>query len=142
MRREKLILQICVIIIFCSLIIIFIKLPYIFLKEKTEVNKNYSFTQEGIRQALKIVKDPEIDINIIDLGLVRDIQINKNNVKITVIFTSPYCPLIQYIIKQIEGIIKDNFEVEEVVVYTNETTLWTIDMMTKEGKKRLKAYLE
>lgn len=151
MKRKKLVIQICVIIIFCGIIIIFIRLPYLFLskeytpggKENMAFKNDYPFTQEGIRQSLTSVKDPEIDLNIIDLGLVRDIQIEENNkVRISIIFTSPLCPLTQFIIKQIEETVTNNFDVKEVEVNVDETTLWNIDMMTDEGRKRLEEYFK
>lgn len=158
MKRKKLVIQIGVIIIFCGIIIIFIRLPYLFFpkeylsvrqagtpggNENMAFKNDYPFTQEGIRQSLTSVKDPEIDLNIIDLGLIRDIQIEENNkVSISIIFTSPLCPLTQFIIKQIEETVINNFDVKKVEVNVDETTLWNIDMMTEEGRKRLEEYFK
>ncbi len=143
MKRKKLLIQIGVIIIFCAILIILIRLPHLFLKENKEVTKNYPFTQEGIKQALKTIKDPEIDLNIVDLGLIRNIQIEKNNkVKVSIIFTTPLCPLNKFIAKQIEGTVKANFDVTEVEVNVDNSISWNMDMMTEEGKKKLEEYLK
>ena len=50
-------------------------------------------TIEQIREKLREVVDPEINLNIIDLGLVYDIQYDKGDVLITMTLTSPGCPL-------------------------------------------------
>lgn len=47
---------------------------------------------EAIRQALRQVKDPELDLNIIDLGLVYDVEIVDGDVRINMTLTSPGCP--------------------------------------------------
>jgi metal-sulfur cluster biosynthetic enzyme len=47
---------------------------------------------ETIRQALRQVKDPELDLNIIDLGLVYDVEVEDGDVSIEMTLTSPGCP--------------------------------------------------
>lgn len=47
---------------------------------------------EGIREALRAVKDPELGFNIVELGLVYDIEVADGNARITMTLTSPGCP--------------------------------------------------
>lgn len=47
---------------------------------------------ETIREALRQVKDPELDLNIIDLGLVYDVEVTGGDVRIDMTLTSPGCP--------------------------------------------------
>jgi metal-sulfur cluster biosynthetic enzyme len=49
-------------------------------------------TQEAVRQALRQVKDPELDMNIIDLGLVYDVEVAGGDVRVNMTLTSPGCP--------------------------------------------------
>src|SRR5438045_5847054 len=49
-------------------------------------------TEEAVRQALRQVKDPELDMNIIDLGLVYDVAIAEGEVEVRMTLTSPGCP--------------------------------------------------
>ena len=47
---------------------------------------------DAIRQALRQVKDPELDMNIVDLGLVYDVEIAEGDVRVSMTLTSPGCP--------------------------------------------------
>ena len=49
-------------------------------------------TEQEIQKALRGVKDPELDLNIIDLGLVYDIEVESGNVEVKMTLTSPACP--------------------------------------------------
>lgn len=49
-------------------------------------------TADTVRTALKGVKDPELDMNIIDLGLVYDVEVDGGDVRVKMTLTSPGCP--------------------------------------------------
>jgi metal-sulfur cluster biosynthetic enzyme len=51
-----------------------------------------SLNEEAVRRALRQVKDPELDMNILDLGLVYDVEVNDGDVRIAMTLTSPGCP--------------------------------------------------
>jgi metal-sulfur cluster biosynthetic enzyme len=57
-------------------------------------------TKEEVLEALKRVIDPEIGMNIVDMNLIRDIQIEEDKVKVKMTLTIPGCPLAGVIISQ------------------------------------------
>ncbi|MEL6403458.1 MAG: metal-sulfur cluster assembly factor [Chloroflexota bacterium] len=56
--------------------------------------------KEGVFEALRSVIDPEIGMNIIELGLVRDVQINEKNAHVNMIMTTPFCPYAPQLLEQ------------------------------------------
>lgn len=93
---------------------------------------------ENIREQLKTVYDPELNINVVDLGLIYDIAVSdEGDVNITMTLTTPGCPLhssiergVRYSLEGLEGI--RNVDVQLVW-----EPAWTPDCMTPEGKKLL-----
>ena len=61
-----------------------------------------AFTKDNIIGALKTVFDPEIPVNIWDMGLVYDIIISSDMVVIKMTFTSPTCPMMEDILNQVK----------------------------------------
>lgn len=65
-------------------------------------------TEKDIRNALKGVKDPELGLDLVVLGLVYDIEIDDADVKATISLTSPFCPVAGQIVEEartaIEGV--------------------------------------
>jgi len=59
---------------------------------KWELELNSTHLSEKIKQSLRTVKDPEIGMDIIQLGLVRNVSISEDKLKIVMILTTPYCP--------------------------------------------------
>lgn len=55
---------------------------------------------QRIREALREVYDPEIPINVVDLGLVRKIEEVEGEIHVTMILTAPFCPLASMIVEQ------------------------------------------
>ncbi len=49
-------------------------------------------TEEGLREALRVVIDPEIGMNVIELGLLRKVELEPNRAHIVMIMTTPFCP--------------------------------------------------
>lgn len=95
-------------------------------------------TKKTIIEALKKVYDPELNINIVDLGLIRKISISKNEVKIIMTLTTIGCPLISIIEdeikKQLEkiGLTKKQVEIE-----LNFDRPWSIDDMSASARAML-----
>ncbi|MDR1780227.1 MAG: DUF59 domain-containing protein [Tannerella sp.] len=95
-------------------------------------------TEEAIIAVLKTVYDPEIPVNIYDLGLVYRIEVDDDkNVAVDMTFTAPNCPAADYITEDvkmkteaIEGVKSVNIN----IVFEPE---WTKDMMSDEAKLEL-----
>lgn len=95
-------------------------------------------TPEGIRKMLTSIEDPELGINIVDLGLVRGIEVNPDKkATITVIFTSPVCPLMDSIVSQIVNRVKKINGILDVEVKIDKTVTWQKDMLSGDGKRQL-----
>ncbi len=97
-------------------------------------------TPEEIRELIRAkVRDPELMMNIIDLGLVYDIQVtDKNTAEITMTLTSPGCPAGPEIITSVQRETHAAFpELEEVNIHLTWTPFWNPDMMSDEAKEEL-----
>ncbi len=97
----------------------------------TELSKDAIFDQ------LKLVEDPEIRYNIVDLGLVYDARIDKGMVVVDMTLTSPTCPVGPYIISEAENAVKKLPGVTGVVINIVWEPLWGPDRMSDEAKVAL-----
>lgn len=95
--------------------------------------------KERIIEALKKVYDPEIPVNVYDLGLIYDLEVQGETVKVKMTLTAPGCPLAVYIPALVEDAIKTMVpEVKNVEVEIVWDPPWTPLRMTEEGRKRVK----
>jgi len=103
------------------------------------VDKNELLTmEEEIIKALKTVYDPEIPVNIYDLGLIYNIDIDaQNNVRIDMTFTSPTCPLADFIIEDVRQKVEGIEAIKCALINLVFEPEWNKDMMTEEAKLEL-----
>jgi metal-sulfur cluster biosynthetic enzyme len=98
-------------------------------------------TEDAIREALKQVIDPELFVNIIDLGLVYSVVVepagDKENVKIEMTMTSPACPAGPQLIAQSKQMTAALEGVGDVEVKLVMIPPWTPDLMTEEARDQL-----
>lgn len=90
--------------------------------------------KKQIEDALKQVIDPELGMNIVDLGLIYEIKIDKNNVFVKITLTSPSCPVGPMILSQAEESIKAVEGVQNVKLELTFEPPWNPDMMSEEAK--------
>ena len=64
-------------------------------------------TRDDIINAIKTVYDPEIPVNIWDLGLIYNIEIKESEVVITMTFTSPTCPMMEELMAQLKDVVQN-----------------------------------
>lgn len=97
-------------------------------------------TEDGILTALKAVLDPEIGINIVDLGLVYGVEKEPpGKVKLTMTLTSMGCPLTELIHQQCTMILTRLPAVEDVDVNFVFSPPWSTDKIADEAKDELRA---
>lgn len=98
-------------------------------------------SEEAVREALKQVVDPELFVNVIDLGLVYVVTLNeageKTNVEIEMTLTSPACPAGPQLIQQSKDVLGRLEGVGDVNVKLVMIPPWTPDRMTEEARDQL-----
>ena len=90
-----------------------------------------------IYEALRDVYDPEIPVNIVDLGLVYGVDIEESDVKVKMTLTFAGCGMGPYIAQQAEWRIAEIDDVGDVEVDMVFEPPWNPDMISEEGKKEL-----
>jgi len=102
----------------------------------TEVNMQE--IGDKIVEVLKTIYDPEIPVDIYELGLIYDVFVNENNeVKILMTLTSPNCPVAETLPVEVEEKVKTLDEIKDAHVEITFDPTWTQDMMSEEAKLEL-----
>jgi metal-sulfur cluster biosynthetic enzyme len=97
-----------------------------------------TLTKDVIKEALKSVYDPEIPVNVVDLGLVYDVQVNEGgNVYVQMTLTFPGCGMGPFIAQQAEWAIQDIEGVEDVEIEMVFDPPWTPELISEEAKAQL-----
>lgn len=99
-------------------------------------------TKEIIIELLKQVIDPELMVNIVDLGLVYDIKIqdDKKVIQVEMTLTSAGCPLGDMILADVECVLKEQVEGYSIMVYLVWDPVWSPDLLTQAGKSALERF--
>lgn len=94
-------------------------------------------TISEVQEALRDVYDPEIPVNVLDLGLIYDIKIDKGQIYVQMTLTAPGCGMGPYIAQNAEWRIAEIDGVEDVEVDMVFDPPWSPELITEEGKKLL-----
>jgi len=95
-------------------------------------------TEAIIVEVLKTIYDPEIPVNIYDLGLIYEIDMyEEDEVKILMTLTAPNCPMADQILEEVNERTKSLPQIEDVTVVLTFDPPWDKDMMTEEAKLEL-----
>jgi FeS assembly SUF system protein len=87
-----------------------------------------------IVEVLKTVYDPEIPVNVYDLGLIYDVNVDDNNsVIITMTLTAPNCPLADVILNDVKHSVEKIEDVKSVKINLVFEPRWSKDMMSEEA---------
>jgi metal-sulfur cluster biosynthetic enzyme len=95
-------------------------------------------TEADVREALREVIDPELGINIVDLGLVYDVSVDGTTVAITMTMTSPACPLRDYLQELVESALTSRLpDVRRVQITIVDDPPWSEAMMSDDARRQL-----
>ncbi|QDP85497.1 metal-sulfur cluster assembly factor [Chryseobacterium sp. SNU WT5] len=100
-------------------------------------NENYDKIGRA-ELALYEVIDPELMVNIVDLGLVYDVDIKEGNkIKVTMTLTSPHCPMGDAIQTGVINVLEKEFPDHEIEIDLTFEPAWNYDMVSSEGMQQL-----
>jgi metal-sulfur cluster biosynthetic enzyme len=94
-------------------------------------------SEDQVKLALRRVKDPELNLNIVDLGLIYGIRIDGRTVSVDMTLTSPACPSGPEIVEGVEREVREIEDVDEVQTNIVWTPFWTPERI----EPRVRAYL-
>ena len=104
----------------------------------TNSKNNTEDLGEKIVKELKSIFDPEIPVDIYELGLIYDVFVNEDNeVKILMTLTTPNCPVAETLPQEVEEKIKSLDDVKTAEVEITFDPPWTKDLMSEEAKLEL-----
>jgi FeS assembly SUF system protein len=93
---------------------------------------------ESIVKILKTIYDPEIPVDIYELGLIYDVMVNTDyEVKILMTLTSPNCPVAESLPREVEEKVKSITNVKDAEVEITFDPPWSKDLMSEEAKLEL-----
>jgi len=100
---------------------------------------NLSITEKQILERLKTIPDPEVEVNIVDLGLIYEIHHNEEEKSIHVVMTlsARGCPVGDTIMQHVETVVKAFLPEYDVKVELTWEPQWTPEMITPDGKAQL-----
>ena len=114
------------------------KTTYIVKKGKSNNNVSSQIELESVINSIKNVQDPEIPVNIYDLGLIYDIEILSNNdVKIKMSLTAPGCPVAGEMPQEVADTVCKLKNVGEVEVELIWDPPWTTERMSEDARLAL-----
>lgn len=94
-------------------------------------------TEKEVWSALKTCYDPEIPVNIVDLGLVYGLKMNKGNIDIKMTLTSPACPLTDFVEQEIKNKLTILNGVKNIKIEFVWNPPWSKDKMAASARRQL-----
>ena len=94
-------------------------------------------TKEEILEQLKAVSDPEIGMDVVNLGLIYEVEINGERVYIKMTMTAPTCPVTPWILSEAQRIVENMEGVEAADIELVWEPPWNPSMMTDYAKEQL-----
>lgn len=96
------------------------------------------YTEEEVMEVLREVNDPELGINLVDLGLIRNVAVDGKKVIVTYTLTTPACPMNEYIDAEVVETLKERLpQVDTVIPKLTWEPLWNPSQMSEDAKLEL-----
>ena len=94
-------------------------------------------TKERVLASIETVTDPELGINVVDLGLIYNVLIEDAKISVDMTLTSPGCPMAAMIASDVELAIREAFETMDVEVSIVWDPPWTPERLSPTGRTQL-----
>jgi metal-sulfur cluster biosynthetic enzyme len=98
-------------------------------------------SEDAILAAMRQVRDPELMVNVVDLGLIYGVGVDevdgKSNVRVIMTMTTPACPFGPELVQEVKNVVGDLEGVAKVDVQITLSPPWTPDRMTEEARDEL-----
>lgn len=94
-------------------------------------------SEQVIIDALKTIYDPEIPVNIYDLGLIYDIRINGDDVHVVMTLTTATCPAAAFMPEEVKTVLLETGKIAHAEVEVTYEPKWTRDRMSPEAREQL-----
>ena len=109
-----------------------------YIKKFNNKNNNIKIKQEQVIECIRTVVDPEIPVNLYDLGLIYEIKINdKNDIKIKMTLTNPNCPVAGTMPESVGKSVEKLSNLNSIKVSLVWDPKWHKDLMSEEAKLAL-----
>ena len=93
-------------------------------------------SRPDLAERLRSVIDPEVGLNIVDLGLLYDLQVEGRTAIIRLTMTTPACPMSGYIKQEVGKVLQDVTGLERAVIETVWEPAWSPHMIAPEARRR------
>ena len=93
--------------------------------------------KDEVLKKLKTVIDPELNINIVDLGLIYGVKIKEDKVTVKMTLTTPGCPLLPHFEEEVKKAVKKAQGVKSVTIDLTFEPVWGPEKMTEEARVQL-----
>jgi metal-sulfur cluster biosynthetic enzyme len=106
---------------------------------KFNITDSSAFMRADAFETLRLVIDPELHVNIVDLGLVYEIKIDETEklINITMTLSSSYCPMGESILNAVKNCLEKHYSGYKAGVDLVWEPVWTYDNISEEGKRQL-----
>ncbi|WP_353134711.1 metal-sulfur cluster assembly factor [Pseudopedobacter sp.] len=103
-----------------------------------DFTSEYAADQFRAQQALILVMDPELGINIVDMGLVYKLDFSDpGSLQVQMTLSSPSCPMGESILLGVEKSLQQAFPKRKIEIELVWEPVWSADLMSEEGKQQL-----